>query len=139
MAVQVWELRMLPLTIYLGKLLGLYCVILSLAMMANKRTTVAAVNAMVSDRAVMLFAAIVGLGMGLAIVVGHNVWSGGALPVVVTLLGWWIAIKSLALLILPHATTTKVFNAARYEQRFYGITAPTLVMGIYLAYASFRG
>jgi hypothetical protein len=25
---------------------------------------------------------------GLAVVVAHNVWSGGALPVVVTLVGW---------------------------------------------------
>ena len=61
----------------------------------------------------MLFAAIVGLAMGLAMVVGHNVWSGGALPVVVTLVGWWTAIKSLALLILPQQTMTKVFETAR--------------------------
>jgi hypothetical protein len=128
---------MLPLTIFLGKSLGLYCVVLSVAMMANKRTTVAAVNAMIRDPALMLFAAIVGLAVGLAIVVGHNVWSGGALPVAVTLVGWWTAIKSLALLILPQKTMTKVFEAAHYEQRFYGITAVTLVIGAYLTYASF--
>ena len=128
---------MLSLTTFLGKSLGLYCIVLSMAMMANKRATVAAVNAMIRDPALMLFAAIVGLGMGLGIVVGHNVWSGGALPVVVTLVGWWTAIKSLALLILPHETMTKVFETARYEQRFYGITAVTLVIGVYLTYASF--
>jgi hypothetical protein len=116
---------MLPLTTFLAKLLGLYCVVLSVAMMANKRTTVAAVNAMIRDPALMLFAAIVGLAMGLAMVVGHNVWTGGALPVVVTLL------------ILPQETMTKVFETARYEQRFYGITAVTLVIGVYLTYASF--
>jgi hypothetical protein len=128
---------MLPLTICLGKLLGLYCVAVSVAMMANKRTTVAAVHAMIRDPAMILLAAIVGLAMGLAIVVGHNVWSGGALPVVVTLVGWWTAIKSLALLILPHETMMKVFETARYEKRFYPITAVTLVIGVYLTYASF--
>jgi hypothetical protein len=92
---------------------------------------------MIRDPALMLFAAIVGLALGLAMVVGHNVWSGGALPVVVTLVGWWTAIKSLALLILPQETMIKVFETARYEQRFYGITAVTLVIGVYLTYASF--
>jgi hypothetical protein len=130
---------MLPLTIFLGKLLGLYCVVVSVAMMANKRTTVAAVNAMIRNPAIILLAAIVGLAMGLAIMVGHNVWSGGTLPVVVTLVGWWTAIKSLALLILPQKTMTKAFETARYEQRFYGITAVTLVIGVYLTYASFGG
>jgi hypothetical protein len=128
---------MLPLTIFLAKLLGLYCVVLPVAMMANKRTTVAAVNAMIRDPALMLFAAIVGLAIGLAMVVAHNVWSGGALPIVVTLVGWWTAIKSLALLILPQETMTKIFETARYEQRFYGITAVTLVIGVYLTYAGF--
>jgi hypothetical protein len=128
---------MLPLTTLLAKLLGLYCVLLSVAMMSNKRTTVAAVNAMIRDPALMLFAAIVGLAMGLAMVVGHNGWTGGALPVVVTLVGWWTAIKSLALLILPQEAMAKVFETARYELHFYGITAVTLVIGVYLTYASF--
>jgi hypothetical protein len=35
---------------------------------------------------------------GLAIVIGHNVWSGGALPVIVTLFGWIILIRGVVLL-----------------------------------------
>ena len=32
---------------------------------------------------------------------GHNVWSGGALPVVVTLMGWAALLKGVALLLVP--------------------------------------
>jgi hypothetical protein len=36
----------------------------------------------------MLVYAIISLAVGVAMILGHNVWSGGALPVVVTLVGW---------------------------------------------------
>ena len=36
----------------------------------------------------MLFSGMVATGVGLAVVFGHQVWSGGALPIVVTLVGW---------------------------------------------------
>jgi hypothetical protein len=38
--------------------------------------------------------------MGVAMVVGHNVWSGGALPLVVTPVGWLILAKGLLLLVI---------------------------------------
>src|SRR5690348_14216277 len=38
---------------------------------------------------------------GTALVIGHNVWSGGVLPVVVTLLGWLTLIKGIALMAMP--------------------------------------
>ena len=33
----------------------------------------------------------------IAMAIGHNVWSGGALPIVVTLVGWLIFAKGLML------------------------------------------
>jgi hypothetical protein len=35
----------------------------------------------------MLLTSVITLVIGLALVVGHNVWSGGALPVTVTVVG----------------------------------------------------
>jgi hypothetical protein len=52
----------------------------------------------------MLTYAIISLAMGVLIILGHNVWSGGALPVVVTLVGWSILAKGLLLLcVAPEA------------------------------------
>ena len=49
----------------------------------------------------MLILGVITLAAGLAMVLAHNIWSGGALVVVVTLVGWMALIKSLSFLFLP--------------------------------------
>ena len=75
-------------TIFLGRLLGLYLVAISAGMLAPRRT-LATLDEMARSGPWMLFSGMVATAAGLAVVLGHNVWSGGALPVVVvTLMGW---------------------------------------------------
>lgn len=128
---------MLPLTIFLGKLIGLYCVILALAMMTRKQSAVAAIGALVRTPPLLLFINVIGLALGLAMVLGHNIWSGGALPVVVTLVGWLMVIRGIVLLALSPDAMIKVFEAVRYEQNFYIFMGVTLVLGLFLTVASF--
>jgi hypothetical protein len=129
---------MSPRTIYLGRLIGLYCVLLALAMISYKQATVETITAFMHDSPVLLVASIVAMAAGLAIVLGHNVWSGGMLPVVVTLVGWISLIKGLILLFLPPAYSLVYFEALRYEQFFYVYMSVTLIIGIYLTFSSFR-
>jgi hypothetical protein len=128
---------MLPLTIFLGKLIGLYCIIVALAMMAHKQSAVATMNALIRNPPLLLFVEVVGLAAGLAMVLGHNIWSGGALPVVITLLGWLMAIRGAVLLVLPQDATIKFFEALRYEELFYVYMGATLVLGLFMTYAGF--
>ena len=127
-----------PLTIFLAKVLGLYCIVLALAMMSRKQSAVAAMRALVENPPLLLFVEVIGLVGGLAMVIGHNIWSGGALPVVVTLVGWLMVIRSAVLLVLSPGATMKVFTALRYEQLFYAYMGVTLVLGLYLAAAGFN-
>jgi hypothetical protein len=126
---------MLPLTIFLGKFIGLYCIIVALAMMAHEQSAVAAVNALIRNPPLLLFAEVLGLAAGLAMVLGHNIWSGGALLVVITLLGWPIAIRGAVLLALPQDAVIKFFEALRYEERFYVYMGVTLALGLFLTIA----
>jgi hypothetical protein len=72
-------------------------------------------------------------GIGLAaIVLAHNVWSGGALPVLVTVVGWISLVKGLIVLLLSFETSATYFEALRYGQLFYVYMGITLVIGIYL-------
>ena len=128
---------MLPLTIFLSKLIGLYCIIVALAMMAHKQSAVATVNAVIKNPPLLLLAEVLGLAAGLAVVLGHNIWSGGALPVVVTLLGWLMAIRGAVLLALPQDATIKFFEALRYEELFYVYMGSTLVLGLFLTFSGF--
>lgn len=128
---------MLPLTIFLAKLLGLYCIILSLAMMTRRQSTVAALKALIGSPPLLLFVELLGLAGGLAMIIGHNIWSGGALPVVITLIGWLAVIRGVGLLALSPARVMKLFEALRYEERFYVYMGITLVLGLYLTVAGF--
>ena len=84
---------MSPFTIYLAKLLGLYCIIVALAMSANKQQALKTVNEWVRSPPLMMLTSVITIALGLALVIGHNVWRGGALPITVTIVGWLTLIK----------------------------------------------
>jgi hypothetical protein len=125
-------------TVFLGKLLGLYCLLIGLAMMLHGRTTAATVTALMQDAPAMFVVGIIALIAGLAMVLGHNIWSGGALPVLVTLIGWGTLIKGLLFVFLtPDAEAAFFLTGLRYQQLSFVYAAFSVVLGIYLAYAGF--
>jgi hypothetical protein len=72
-------------------------------------------------------------------VLAHNIWSGSALAVVVTLVGWMALIKSLFFLFLPPEMETGLFlQQLHYQQFFYLYSAISLVLGVYLTYGGFK-
>jgi len=85
-----------PLTIFLAKLIGLYCVLFGLAMVAQKEAMLDIAAALMRNGPVLLIVEVIAVTAGLAMAIGHNVWSGGALPVLVTLLGWIMLIRGRA-------------------------------------------
>jgi hypothetical protein len=128
---------MSPLTVFLGKLIGLYCIIVALALMAHKRSTVESVKALIRNPPLLLFLELIALIAGLAMVLGHNIWSGGALAVVVTFIGWLVTMRGAVLLVLSEDVKLKLFEALRYEERFFVYMGVTLILGIYLTFAAF--
>ena len=79
----------------------------------------------------------VAVAAGLAMVLGHNVWSGGPLAIVVTLVGWLILAKGLVLIFLTPEGIAAYFDALHYEQLFVVYAAITLIVGAYLTYGGF--
>jgi ribose/xylose/arabinose/galactoside ABC-type transport system permease subunit len=129
---------MSPLTVFLAKLLGLYCIVAAVAMMTRKESAIATIEQLTRNPPLLLLVEVVGLAGGLSMIIGHNIWSGGALPIVITLIGWLMAIRGAVLLALSHDATIKLFEALRYRERFYWYMGGTLVLGLYLTFAGFR-
>jgi hypothetical protein len=130
---------MLPRTIFLSRLIGLYCILIALSMMTRKQATVETVTALVQNPSMTLILGIITLAAGLAMVLAHNAWSGGAPVVVVTLVGWMALVKSLFFLFLPPEIEAGLFlRQIHYQQLFYVYTAISLVLGVYLTYGGFR-
>jgi hypothetical protein len=90
---------------------------------------------LVHDAPVLFVFGLVIVAAGVAMVLTHNIWSGGALPVIVTLVGWLTLIKGLAFLFFPPpaAVGIMVWGSA-WEQYYFVDVALAVVLGIYLTY-----
>ena len=122
------------LTVFLARSIGLFTVLLVVAFLTRGS---AIIETTVADMPVMLVYAITSLAMGIAMVLGHNVWSGGALPVAVMLVGWLILAKGLLLLFLAPEAVSGMFKQMRYAEHYYLFLAPALVIGLYPTWAGF--
>lgn len=129
---------MSPRTVFLSKLIGLYCILAALSMMTRRQATLETVTTLLQNSSMMLILGVITLAAGLAMVLAHNIWSGGALVVVVTLVGWITLVKSLFFLFLPPEEAGFFLGQLHYRQLFYMYTAISLVLGVYLTYGGFK-
>ena len=111
---------MKPQTIFLGRFFGLYTLIITGCILVNRQAAIVTIPAMLADRPLMLIVAIIALVGGLAMVLGHNIWSGGTLTILVTVLGWVILIRGVLFLFLSSGETRGLLEAMQFEQFFYG-------------------
>jgi hypothetical protein len=126
-------------TIYLSRLLGYYSILVSLSMIVHKQATVALFSRLSNHAGAPFAIGLIAIAVGLAMILAHNVWSGGALPVVVTLIGWWSLIKGLLCLFLPAGVIAGLLGGPCFERYFYAVPVVTLVVGLYLIIASSLG
>jgi hypothetical protein len=95
------------------------------------------VNVIVHNPVLVFLVGAILVPAGLALVLGHNVWSGGKLPVVVTVVGWLALFKGLFFLLLPTDAAPRLFAALNYDRFSYLYVGYVLLFGVYLTYAGF--
>jgi len=123
-------------TKFLSRLIGLYCLLASLIMFAQKQAIVEIENSLVHNQAMLFMLGILTLIGGLAMVLAHNRWSGGALPVAVTLVGWITLIKGLVLAV-PQAAVA-LWGQLEYERFYYLYVVISFALGVGLTYGGFH-
>ena len=128
---------MSPTTVFLGRLLGLYLIAIAVAMLASRRRALATLDEMAGSGPWMLFSGMVATAAGLAIVLGHNVWTGGALVVVVTLFGWAALLKGVSLLLVPPEQMAAAYKGLGFERFFYVWMVAVLVLGLLITLDAF--
>src|ERR1700687_282225 len=128
------EVHMSPLTVFFARFIGVFTILVVVSFLVRGSVSI---GATVADGPVMLVYAIISLAIGIAMILGHNVWSGGALPVVVTIVGWLILAKGLLLLFLKPEALSGLFERMHYGENYYLFLAPAFVIGIYLTWAGF--
>jgi vacuolar-type H+-ATPase subunit I/STV1 len=126
-------------TRFLARLIGIYCLLAALVMLTGRDAWVAAVTRLLIDPALMLLLGMLAVAAGLALVLAHNVWSGGALPVVVTVIGWLTLLKGLMFWMLPPAAAADLYERLQYAQLYYLYAGFACAIGLYLSVAGFGG
>ena len=124
-------------TVFLGRLIGLYCLLATLAMATHRAGAVEAITALVRTPPVLFLAGIIALIAGLSMVLGHNVWSGGPVPVLVTVVGWITLARGLLVLFLPPSAEAALFAGLQFDRLFYLYIGVGFVLGAYLTYSGF--
>ncbi|MBV8636595.1 MAG: hypothetical protein JO322_00790 [Candidatus Eremiobacteraeota bacterium] len=125
------------LTKFLARLLGLWIVLVIVGLVLTRQASVATINALFSDAPLMWVTGIFTMLVGLVIVLLHNRWSGGGLPVVVTLYGWIALLKGISLVWLPAPVQGIAWQSLRFDRFFFVYVFVALVIGGYLVYGGF--
>jgi hypothetical protein len=131
------EATMTPRTIYLSRLLGLFLLILGVAEIIQRAALATTAIDLVKSPPLLFVTGMLTLAAGLAIVLAHNVWRGGAGPIVVTLLGWALLLKGAAVVIVPDTSWVGLVQVSGFADHYalYGIVP--ILLGLYLTYAGF--
>jgi len=86
----------------LAKIIGLYCVLVGLAMLLKPARCKKMVQDCAQFPAILDVAGVFTLILGLIMIVIHNVWVM-AWPVLVTIVAWLVVIKGVVVLFMPEA------------------------------------
>ena len=124
-------------TVFLARLIGLYCLIIAVAMLSQPEAFATLVHASVADAPLALIAGVFTLFGGLALVLPHNYWSGSALTVIITLAGWLTLIKAAVFVLLPSAKLVALYSGVSPTHILISGSL-TLLLGLYLTVSGFR-
>jgi len=127
----------MTLTHYFAKLLGLYLIIGGVAFIVRKQAMMEILALFADNRPLIYIGAMVRILLGLAIILANNPWSGGALPIVISVIGWATLLPGIVLLMLPHEATRKLVAYFQRTPVFYADCAVLIMLGLYLTYSGF--
>ena len=128
-----------PYTAFTAKLVGIYVTVISVVLLAGKGSSIEMMSSMVRNPELLFVLGILGMTGGLAIILVHNVWSGGALSVMVTLVGWTAALKGITLMVFAAlGLGSVILDALQYGRFFYLYMGFAALLGLYLAISGFR-
>ena len=125
-------------TLFLAKLLGLFLLILGVSVLVQQQNTLDIWAALIHAVALVYVVGVITVAAGLAMVLKHNLWRGGLLPIVVTLTGWLTLLKGAAALVLPADVAMQTFAGLQYDRFLYLYAAFWLIVGAYLTIEGFR-
>ena len=130
---------MSPLTLFLAKLLGAVLLTMAAAMALRGPAMARTAKRMTSDPGMVMIGGALRVSLGLATVIGHDVWSGGVLPVAVTLFGWALYFSGLLLLLGSPERLVAMVEGMKLERNMPAYALVIGLVGLYFLAAGSIG
>jgi len=123
----------MDISLFLSKFLGLYFIIISLALLAHVRQIRAIFIDIMDNPSLLFVTGFMALIMGLLLVLSHNIWTYDW-KVIITIIGWTTLLKGILRVLFPRLGVK--LNKKWVQSTFpYYITALlTLGVGSFLCY-----
>lgn len=123
------------ISMFYAQVIGLWLFLVALAMIVHHNRFKKVVTETISNSSLVTFSGLIALGLGLLIVISHNIWVA-AWPVVVTLYGWILIFQGVMRLFWPEAFA-KMMKDMMAKSGYTVMSWVWLIVGIYLIWAGF--
>lgn len=126
----------MEVSIFLGRALGLYLLIISLSMLFNHRVFFSTFQQWIQEPSIITLTAFISIILGILMVLVHNVWVADW-RIVITLLAWLTLIKGIVRLNFPHAVPQTMEYFHQHRPAYYALGIFCLLLAIFLLIFSF--
>jgi len=126
----------MELSIFLAKVLGLYFLIVSVAVLINIDRVKSIVTGIMQNPPLQLIMGFNILVIGILLVVSHNNWRGGW-PIVITIVAWLIFIKGILNVAFPQYANAWAKPFIKSKSSLYISPVIYLLVGLFLCYYGF--
>jgi hypothetical protein len=123
------------ISIFYAQVIGLWLFLVALAMIVHHARFKKTVLDSLTHHALMTFSGFIALGLGLLIVVSHNIWVP-AWPVVITIFGWVLVFQGVMRVFWPESFA-KMMKDLLMKSGYTVMSWVWLIVGAYLLYAGF--
>jgi hypothetical protein len=126
-------------TYFLARLIGLLLLSVGASMVFQKTVFMKVLNDVTGDRTSLFMVGVVLLLSGLSVVLTHNIWNAGFLPLVITLIGWVLILRGIISVFVPGDGVLRMIRWLKVEEFSWLYAIVVLVIGAYLTWAGFTG
>jgi len=127
----------MPLTYFLAQLIGLLLLSIGVSILFQGKVFIKVLNDITENRTTLFMVGVVLLLSGLLVVLSHNIWNAGFLPLVVTVCGWVLILRGLVSMFVPGHGVTRMVRWFKVEEFSWAYGILVLVIGAYLTSAGF--
>lgn len=126
----------MELSIFLAKVIGIYLIIVSLALLINMKRFKSIIDDIMAHPGLQLVMGFNILIIGILLVVTHNIWVS-SWEVIITIIAWIAFIKGILNVALPNYAKKLVKHCTRSKNALLVIGIIDLVIGLFLCYTGF--